>query len=164
MSHENANSISISMLRTQIMLEKSPHLRGYTQNRNSPHYWFNKWIKFQQYLGLTYCGSSGFKKKISKTKRSLLIGYDLLTALATVSYFFFYFTINGHSIFESSSSKIIIKTLFKFAGMAAEFQYFTIKLVLLFYGDQILKNICSIYCPPRNGLKVKITFIRYIYF
>jgi hypothetical protein len=131
------------------------HRRSDISDRHAPHFWFKKFIRFQRYLGITYRGSAGFDGSISARIRACLIAYDLLTTFALMTYFFLDYFLNKIAIFASNKQeKILMEAITKVGIIASGLQFLAIKMVLLVYGDQILKIICSFDCPARDGLKV----------
>lgn len=122
--------------------------------KDGPHYWFKRWIKIQRIFGITYWGSSGYKGKISSKKKSLLIGFDLLTTFALSVYFIYYYIMSDNSFFDTISEKIIIRVIIKIGSIASQIQYLIVKLILWIHGDEIFKIIRSFYCPPKDGFKV----------
>jgi hypothetical protein len=126
-------------------------------NRDAPHFWFKKFIRFHRYLGVTYRGSAGFDGSIPDRNRRCLIIYDLSITFGLTTYFFINYFLCGRAIFENSKQdKILMEAITKIGTFATGLQFVALKMVLLLYGDRILKIICSFDCPARDGFKVSL--------
>jgi hypothetical protein len=106
-------------------------------------------------LGITYRGSAGFDGSIAARNRACLIAYDLLTTFVLSTHSFLNYFLNKIAIFANNKQeKILMEAITKVGIVSSGLQFLAIKMILLLFGDQILKIICSFDCPARDGLKV----------
>lgn len=149
------------MLNQKVFPDKLPtnecqenHSKFDEAERDAPHYWFKKWLKFQRILGLTYSGTAGYKREICYRKRGLLITYDFLTGVLLSAYYLYFYIFNDHNFFETKTDKILMRAIIKIGSIAFAVQFVLMKMILLLYGNQIMMIICPFKCSPRDGLKV----------
>ncbi len=133
----------------------SHHFKCNILDRDAPHFWFKKFIRFQRYLGVTYRGSAGYHGSIPDRNKACLIIYDLLITFGLTAHFFICNFLNGKTIFKNNKQdKVLMEAIIKLGAFASGLQFVFLKMVLLLYGDQILKIICSFDCPSIDGFKV----------